>query len=153
MSLAAMSMPTKNSRKSGKGHRSFFNHTKNGDRKLLELARQKKILQSVSSNTTRQDLTVTFASLREDVPENWITKETDGVLQFCLVISNPPSLVISRSVSVQPDLTWYVYVTGNVVPRSNELIQQLAQRVSSVTCLKAILSAVESIQSDVSRES
>ena len=67
-------------RKWGKGHRSFFNHTKNGDRKHLELARQKKLLWSVSSNTTRQDLPVTFASLREDAPENWITKEIDGVL-------------------------------------------------------------------------
>ena len=56
-------------------------------------------------------------------------------------MSNP--LVISISVSVQPDLTWYVYVTGNVVPRGNEFIQQLPH---SITSLKAILSAVESAQ-------
>ena len=118
---------------------------KNGDWNRLKSARQKRILQPLSSNTNRQDLSVTstlFASLKEDVPSNRISKEADGVLQFCLVMSN--SLVITTSVSVQPDFSWYTYVTGNVVPRGNQIIQHLPEKVNTITSLKAVLSTMES---------
>ncbi len=99
-------------------------------------------LRPVLLNIPQRNSSTTFDAMKVDVPKGWIVSESDDMLQFCLMKSNP--LTVSQSVSIQPDFTWYVHVTGRVVPRCNQLIQQLPGKVTIEGVLKGVRNAIQS---------
>lgn len=84
---------------------------------------------------------LSFTMLKTDVPHDWVVYESESTLQFCLIKSDPPT--VTRSVSINADFTWYVHTHGRVVPRDNDIIKQLPEKVASISVLKDILSAIK----------
>ena len=128
-----------------KGFRSYFKRTKNDERKRLELHRKDRegrvALRIISSNVESMHTPLSFDVLKAAVPPDWVVYESEEALQFCLMKSNPPT--VTRSVTLNPDFTWFVHVHKRVVPRDNEVIQRLPERVTSVSTLTEILIAVK----------
>ena len=79
--------------------------------------------------------------LKTALPPDWVVYESEETLQLCLMKSNPPTL--TRSVTLNPDFTWFVHVHKRVVPGDNEVIKWLPERVTSVSTLTEILIAVK----------
>lgn len=138
-------MPPSNKSKRRKGFRSHFKRTKNDERKRLEHRHRDRegrvALRPISLNINPTRPPLSFDVLKTNVPPDWVVYESEEALQFCLMNSNPPT--VSRSVSVNADFTWYVHANKRVVPRDNEVIRRLPEKVSSVSNLTDILSTVK----------
>ena len=124
-----------------KGFRSHFKRTKNDERRKLECRRKERegrvACQPISLNVNLTHSPLSFHVLKANVPPDWVVYESEEALQFCLIKSNPPT--VTRSVSVNADFTWYVHANKRVVPRNNEVIQRLPEKVTSVSTLTDIL--------------
>ena len=125
-----------------KGFRSFFRRTKNDERKRIDERRRKRTC--VALQHVPMNISSPFNLLEVQLPKGWLVSEGDdgGIVQFCLMKSSPPQ--VARSITVQADFSWYAHVTGRVVPRSNQTIQQLPQKVADETTLITVVSAIES---------
>ena len=67
--------------------------------------------------------------------------QKDDTIQFCIMRSDPPTVV--RSLTVSADLTWYAHILDRVVPHSNTVIQSLPAKANSESFLLHILSTVQ----------
>ena len=138
-----------NKSKRRRGFRSHFKRSKNDERKRLESRlkdREGRVaLQPISSNVSCADAStftpLSFHTLKTDVPPDWVVFESEDTIRFCLMKSTPPT--VTRSVSVNADFTWYIHAHGRVVPRDNEIIKRLPEKVASVSVLRDILSVVK----------
>ena len=122
--------------------RSRFKRTKNDERRLQAAqSSEERVLQPVSSNM--QQPPATLETLKTvDLPGWTLSKtEQEDTVQFCILRSDPPTVV--RSVTVSADLTWYAHVLGRVVPRANVVIQSLPAKVSSNSSLLHVLLTIQ----------
>ena len=122
--------------------RSRFKRTKNDERRLQAAqSSEERVLRPVSSNM--QQPPATLETLKTvDLP-GWTlsTTEQEDTVQFCILRSDPPTVV--RSVTVSADLTWYAHVLGRVVPRANVVIQSLPAKVTSNSSLLRVLLTIQ----------
>ena len=137
--------PSQKSAKRRKPLRSRFKRTKNDERRSQAARSQiaeERILQPVSTNV--QQPSATLETLKTVDPPGWTLAwtEKEDTIQFCIMRSDPPTVV--RSLTVSADLTWYAHILGRVVPRSNAVIQSLPAKANSESSLLHILSTVQS---------
>ena len=137
--------PSQKSAKRRKPLRSHFKRTKNDERRSQAARSQiaeERVLQPVSTNV--QQPSATLETLKTVDPPGWTLARTEkeDTIQFCIMRSDPPTVV--RSLTVSADLTWYAHILGGVVPRSNAVIQSLPAKANSESSLLHILSTVQS---------
>ena len=84
-----------------------------------------------------------FNILEVQLPKGWLVSQGDeGMVQFCFMMSSPS--LVAHSMSVQADFSWYAHVTGQIIPRSNQTIQQLPQKVADEIALFTYVSGIVS---------
>lgn len=124
--------------------RSRFKRTKNDERRSQAAQSQsgeERVLQPMPTNV--QQPPATLEILKTVDPPGWTLSRTEkeDAVQFCILGSDPPTVV--RSVTVSADLTWYAHILGKVVPRANVVIQSLPAKANSKSSLLHILLAIQ----------
>ena len=134
--------PTQKCVRRRKHLRNKFTRRKNDERKVQ--AASKKALQQLSTTNMPPTQNIFETLMKVDLPSAWTLSESqqDGSLLYCMLWSDPPTVI--RSVTVSSDLHWHAHVLGKVVPRSNSVIQTLPVKVSAESSLLQILTTIQS---------
>ena len=119
----------------------FFRRAKNDKRKCFDECHRKRTC--VALQPMPMNISSPFNILEVQLPKGWLVSQGDeGMVQFCFMMSSPS--LVAHSISVQADFSWYAHVTGQIIPRSNQTIQQLPQKVADEIALFTYVNAIES---------